>query len=32
MSLLPTVCIIGAGSSGIAVCKALKDRTQKFFI
>ncbi|MCG6195040.1 NAD(P)-binding domain-containing protein [Leptospira sp. FAT2] len=26
MSSLPSVCVIGAGSSGIAVCKALKEK------
>ena len=26
MAVLPRVCVIGAGSSGIAVVKALKDR------
>jgi dimethylaniline monooxygenase (N-oxide forming) len=26
MAQLPRVCVIGAGSSGIAVVKALKDR------
>lgn len=30
MSLLPTVCVIGAGPSGIAVCKALKDKEIPF--
>ena len=30
MSTLPKVCIIGAGSSGIAVVKALNDRAIPF--
>ena len=30
MERLPRVCVIGAGSSGIAVAKALHDRTIPF--